>query len=283
MVILSNTITGCGSINAGCGTVIGSGTVYIGPGGLIPVVSSGTAIGCASKVVGCGTMLGSTGTFAGTGVIVGCGEGSGTATLTGSGTVYPAIGGGLISFVSSGIVTGSGRVKGCGTITGAGVFTATGPYTSMTTTSARNTVEVYVSYCPTDLAGGLPRIGGNGTQVDAGGPYRLTNGTTYDGTISGSNITSPWSNSTFPSNSTRHVNTTDVGQNCRFCPNSALCCPIMAKCDSMGKCPWDALVDNGYVKYGLNVANRQNLSDDSIKPVCGDFLISTSRCASPSC
>ena len=216
-------------------------------------------------------MLGSTGTFKGTGVIVGCGEGSGTATLTGSGTVYPVIGGGLISFVSSGTLTGSGRVKGCGTITGAGIFTATGPYTSMTTTSARNTVEVYVSYCPTDLGGGLPQYRGNGTEIDAGGPY--ANVTTYNGTLSGSNSTFPWTNSSVPTNSTRRENTTDVGQNCRFCPNSALCCPIMAKCDAMGKCPWNALLDNGYVKYGLNVANRQNLSDDSIKPVRINFLL----------
>jgi len=44
------------------------------------------------------------------------GSGFGTATITGSGTVWPAALGGLISFVSSGTVTGSGRVEGCGTM-----------------------------------------------------------------------------------------------------------------------------------------------------------------------
>ena len=52
--------------------IVGSGTVYVGPGGLIPVVSSGTATGCASTVIGCGTMIATTGKFTGTAIITGC-------------------------------------------------------------------------------------------------------------------------------------------------------------------------------------------------------------------
>jgi len=110
-----NLITGCGTAS-GSGTVIGSGTVYVGPFALIPVVSSGTASGYAAKVVGCGTLIATGGSFSGSGTITGCGVGSGTATMTGAGTVWPAVLGGLIPIVSSGIVTGSGRVEGCGTI-----------------------------------------------------------------------------------------------------------------------------------------------------------------------
>lgn len=50
------------------------------------------------------------------------GEGNGHATLSGFGTVYPAIFGGLISVVTSGIVTGSGRVVGCGSLVGFSPF-----------------------------------------------------------------------------------------------------------------------------------------------------------------
>ena len=44
------------------------------------------------------------------------GAGYGSATVIGSGTVYPAALGGLIGFTSSGTVEGRGSVVGCGTI-----------------------------------------------------------------------------------------------------------------------------------------------------------------------
>lgn len=44
------------------------------------------------------------------------GFGYGTGTLTGEGTVWPWYGGGLLSFVSSGTVSGAGSFIGCGTI-----------------------------------------------------------------------------------------------------------------------------------------------------------------------
>lgn len=192
--------------------------------------------------------------------------GYGTATLTGSGTVYPAIGGGLISFVSSGIVSGSGSVVGCGTLVGSGTFTATGPYTTAASSSPTKTVEIYVSYCPTSgVAGyGMPLLGNISAQAGTVQPYRFANTSTNS------------SNSTLRTTNNATANSTiDADYPCRQCPNSAgICCPRTTICDSAGKCPWKALIDNGYIKYGLNMVEARNLSDGSIGPVRSAFPIS---------
>ena len=44
------------------------------------------------------------------------GSGSGSGALTGTGTIWPWYGGGYVSFVTSGTVTGQGNFSGCGTL-----------------------------------------------------------------------------------------------------------------------------------------------------------------------
>lgn len=179
--------------------------------------------------------------------------------MIGSGTVWPAGFFGLISFVSSGTVTGSGRVKGCGFLTGTGTFTVSGPYTETITESlpsgAATTVNVYVSYCPQEMP--LMRLVGNlsttdSLRVDAG----LNNGTTYNylhhAVLAGGRNYTNGLNST--TNSTKF-------ELCRVCPEDAgICCPPYSDCGADGHCPWNALVGSGYARFGVNIVDVANSS-----------------------
>ncbi|KAK5086391.1 hypothetical protein LTR05_003559 [Lithohypha guttulata] len=245
--IVPDTIIGCGTAS-GCGTVVGNGTVYLAPFGFPAVTSVGTVTGCAPTVIGCGTMIATTGTFTGTADVSACGEGTGCATMIGTGTVWPAGFMDMISFVSSGTVTGCGRVKGCGVLTGTGTFTVSEPFT--TTIQPSPTVNVYVSYCPPDPAvqNPLMRLAGNISDPDAYLRYAIS--PTLAG---GSNYTQL--NST--GNSTSLANTL-----CRVCPEDAgICCPPFTDCGADGHCPWNALEGCGYAMFGVNLVNVDNSSE----------------------
>lgn len=205
--------------------------------------------------------------------ITACGEGTGSATLIGSGTVWPAGFNDMISFVSSGTLTGSGRVRGCGTITGYGTFTISEPYTA-TNGGSQATVNVYVSYCPGDLGsdsmGNRIRLAGNFTGDDTvpsddlvnphaeddedtdTDPYRYALSPNY-----------PTLNSTSSLNST--INSTSLFKSlCRVCPqDSGICCPPSADCGVDGHCPRIALEGCGYVMFGVNIVNSDNSSVSS--------------------
>ena len=221
--------------------------------------------GSATKVVGCGTLYATSGSFSGSATIIGCGSASGYATLSGSGVVYPAALGGMIGITSSDVVTGSGSVIGCGTIVrahmsrrkvsvlthsqiGSGTFTATGPYTTtiyQTLAPNQGTVEVYVSYCPTD-GNEMPRIAGNLTSPATVSYYPLALNSTLDS-----------------SNSTTLNNTFD-NPLCHICPSdSGTCCPLSSKCGADDHCPWGALMGAGYVLAGINVVAAKNSSGSS--------------------
>lgn len=229
--------------------------------------------GCAPTVVGCGTMIVTSGVYTQTGpaaTITACGEGSGSATLIGSGTVWPAGFDDKISFVSSGTLVGSGRVKGCGTITGYGTFTITDSYTTtITPDSQPTTVNVYVSYCPPDLGGvnQLLRLSGNFTDdADATSPAMGTmniDDPSY-------NITSPYFSNRYSlagaalyGNSTNGTSTNSTLDNplCHVCPeDSGICCPPFTNCGADGHCPWTALEGCGYAMFGVNLVDSQNSS-----------------------
>ena len=216
--------------------------------------------GYASRVVGCGTLIATNGSFSGSASVIGCGSASGYGTLDGSGTVYPAALGGMIGITSSGRIIGSGAVIGCGTIVrtsllrpeiialtdpqiGTGTFAATGPYTTtiyQTIAPNQDTVEVYVSYCPTS-DNRMPRIAGNLTS-SAVSHYPTA-----------SNLTSDTSNGTTLDNPL-----------CNICPNdSGTCCPPETTCGTQGHCPWGALMGAGYVLGGFNVVAAKNSSFSS--------------------
>lgn len=199
--------------------------------------------------------------------ITACGEGTGSATLIGSGTVWPAGFNDMISFVSSGTLTGSGRVKGCGTITGYGTFTVSESYTA-TVTGTVATVNVYVSYCPGDLGidsmGNRMRLAGNFSGDGTGSPDDLVNphadeedGDAYRYALS---PTYPTSNVTSSLNAT--INSTSLANSlCRVCPeDSGICCPPSTDCGSDGHCPWVALEGSGYAMFGVNIVNSKNSS-----------------------
>ena len=170
----------------------------------------------------------------------------------------------MISFVSSGTVAGSGRVRGCGILTGTGTFTVSEPYTETITepitSGALPTLNVYVSYCPQEAP--LVRLAGNMTEA---GSYRvnagLNNGTGYhylqNAVTAGRNYTAGL-NSTDGFNSTSNPTNFDL---CRVCPEDAgICCPPYTDCGADGHCPWSALVNSGYARFGLNLVNAANSS-----------------------
>lgn len=199
--------------------------------------------------------------------ITACGEGSGSATLIGSGTVWPAGFDDKVSFISSGTLVGSGRVKGCGTITGYGTFTISEPYTMTTTPDMQpTTVNVYVSYCPPDLGGAnqLLRLSGNfSDEADGTSPATDPNDSLY-------NLTSPYYNNRYAlfsampfSNSTNGTSTNSTLDNplCHVCPqDSGICCPPFTNCGADGHCPWTALEGCGYARFGVNIVDRDNSS-----------------------
>lgn len=201
--------------------------------------------------------------------ITACGEGSGSATLIGSGTVWPAGFDDQISFVSSGTLVGSGRVKGCGTITGSGTFTISGPYTTTSTPSVQpTTVNVYVSYCPPDLGGAnqLLRLSGNFT--DDADTISPANGV-LDPDDPSYNISSLYynryslSSGSANSNSTNSTFTNSTSDNalCHICPqDSGICCPPFTDCGADGHCPWVALEGCGYARFGVNIVDQSNSS-----------------------
>ena len=198
-------------------------------------------------------MIATTGKFTGTAEISGCGEGSGSATMIGSGTVWPAGFMDMVSFVSSGTVTGSGRVKGCGYLTGTGVFTISEPFTTTVTPGATPTVNVYVSYCPPEAGGAgagynpLLRLASNFTDGAAYNKYALSP------VLAGGNYT--------------QLNTTGNGTSldnplCHVCPeDSGICCPLATDCGSDGHCPWTALQNCGYARFGFNLVDVHNSSE----------------------
>ena len=236
---------------------MGDGTVYLAPFGFPAVTSSGTVTGCAPTVTGCGTMIATTGVFTGTADIEACGEGTGSATMIGSGTVWPAGFFDLVSFVSSGTVTGSGRVRGCGYLTGTGTFTITGPYTTTETPVATPTVNIYISYCPPEASAAagaynpLLRMAGN----FSGDGLRYAPYAGRPNAIGGA--------SNFTSYNTTDNSTTLDNVMCRICPeDSGICCPPYTDCGSDGHCPWTALQACGYAKYGVNLVAVSNSSTE---------------------
>ncbi|KEF58398.1 uncharacterized protein A1O9_06324, partial [Exophiala aquamarina CBS 119918] len=261
VTVAPNTIIGCGTAS-GRGHVNGSGTVYFGS--YSSVVSSGTASGAAIKVVGCGTLIATTGGFNGTATIIGCGYGSGTGDITGTGTVWPAQFGGSVSFVTSGTVHNvTGAFSGCGTVTGTGGFEATeGPTITLTSTTSRRavsatTIEVYVSYCPDPApAGGIMRLGQN-FSLSGTGSYPGANRHSFN--INDSDSTSSTTNSTSSSD--------DGNAICTTCPNSVgICCPPNVPCnEDDGKCPQFAIELSSQTINGYLIAQLMN----STAPVAG--------------
>lgn len=265
--------------------------MYLAPFGFPAVTSSGTVSGCAPTVIGCGTMIATRGIFTATGppaTITACGEGTGSATLVGEGTVWPAGFMGMVSFVSSGTVTGSGRVKGCGTITGVGTFTVSEPYTTTSTLAGNGgqaTVNVYVSYCPPEIdgAGGagtmnpLLRLAGNASvfdqdatglsnpdsdpELEPGSHSSDSEAPRY--ALSGlsathANLTGPFA--LLNTTSTNSTNGT-AGPLCAICPqDSGICCPPTSRCGGDGHCPWHALEACGYARFGVNIVDVRNSS-----------------------
>ncbi|KAJ9614366.1 hypothetical protein H2200_002502 [Cladophialophora chaetospira] len=255
--IKSNTIVGCG-VASGSGIIDGTGTVHLVDGSSLTATAS--ASGYASYVSGCGTIVATIGSFSGTASITGCGFGYGTGTLTGEGTVWPWYGGGLLSFVSSGTVSGAGSFIGCGTITGSGIFSATAgsPVLITPTQGPTKTVSVYLSYCPDptgDANALLSLLSSNGTSA----AILNLNDTSPLG------YTSPYSS--LPSNSTLPSNTTLPNAICQECPNSVgVCCPPTVSCDvSDGKCPQFAIVNAGNTINGYLIQQVMN----STAPVAG--------------
>ncbi|KAK5304993.1 hypothetical protein LTR99_004059 [Exophiala xenobiotica] len=252
--VVSNTIDGCG-------TASGSGIA-----------------GSVSSVVGCGYIIATTGTFIGSAVITGCGYGSDSGTLTGTGTIWPAAGYGMMSIVSSGIVSGSGSFRGCGTLTGSGVFTATAGYTTTilapaTTTSfaggrATKTVSVFVSYCATDLPG---NAGGGGSEGDVINNIFGNNNTLISPVLAGANGTDNGADGgggggggggEINANQTMSVHGSPDNALCNTCPNSVgICCPPTVECeddDDGGKCPVAALEMSGNTINGYLIAQVMN-------------------------
>lgn len=252
--------------------LVGSGTVYVAPFGFPAVTSSGTVSGCAPTVIGCGTMLATTGTFSGTAELTACGEGSGYATMIGSGTVWPAGFMDMLSFVSSGTVTGSGRVKGCGYLTGTGTFTVTEPFTTTSTPGLAPTVNVYVSYCPPEAGGlnGIMRLSGNGSAyavspalIDADRDSAVKNNVSAAAAAA-----YPYATDALLAGARNYTSGNFTGGNdtassslCRVCPeDSGICCPPYTDCGSDGHCPWSALVGCGYARFGVNLVDVRNSS-----------------------
>lgn len=126
---------------------------------------------------------------------------------------------------------------------GTGTFTANGPYTTtsyMTVAPNQGTVEVYVSYCPTN-ENGIPRIAGNLSSPATVSYYPIAGN---------SSLTS--------SNETTLDDRLD-NPLCHVCNNdSGTCCPLGSTCGADGHCPWVALVGAGYVLSGLNVVAAKN-------------------------
>ncbi|KAK5944227.1 hypothetical protein PMZ80_003508 [Knufia obscura] len=262
-----NTIIGCGTAR-GCGTVVGSGTVYLAPFGFPAVTSSGTVSGCAPTVIGCGTMLATTGTFTGTAEITACGEGTGSATMIGSGTVWPAGFMDMISFMSSGTVTGSGRVRGCGYLTGTGTFTVTEPYSTTSTPGVTPTVNVYVSYCPPEgglnpmmrLAGNFSGEGMSPALIEA------ERNSVYNGSAAYPGLSDKYVADALSAGARNYTSGNFTGNGttdaiCHVCPEDAgICCPPYTDCGSDGHCPWTALVNCGYARFGVNLVDVKNSS-----------------------
>jgi len=244
---------------------VGSGTVYLAPFGFPAVTSSGTVSGCAPTIVGFGTMLATTGTFTGAADLTACGEGTGYATMIGSGTVWPAGFMDMISFVSSGTVTGSGRVKGCGYLTGTGTFTVSQPFTTTSTPGVTPTVNVYVSYCPPE-AGGLMRLAGNGSDIAYAVSPALIDAN-RNGAINGSAAYPSYATDALLSGARNYTAGNFTSGNstsdslCHLCPeDSGICCPPYTDCGSDGHCPWSALVGCGYARFGVNLVDVRNSS-----------------------
>jgi hypothetical protein len=126
---------------------------------------------------------------------------------------------------------------------GTGTFTANGPYTTtsyMTVAPNQGTVEVYVSYCPTN-ENGIPRIAGNLSSPATVSYYPIA------------------SNSSLASSNAATLDDRLDNPLCHICDNdSGTCCPLGSTCGADGHCPWKALVNAGYVLSGLNVVAAKN-------------------------
>jgi hypothetical protein len=125
-----------------------------------------------------------------------------------------------------------------------------------TASPSQTTIEVYVSYCPTNLpAGGVPRLGSNFSS-----PEQLVNASMRNETHS---------NSTF--NQINSTNVTEPDHELWFgrsCSESAgICCPPDVKCDHLGKCPWAAMRGMEYLNHGDFMVTGRDLSDGSTVPI----------------
>lgn len=214
-------------------------------------------------------MLATTGIFTGSATLTACGEGTGTATMIGSGTVWPAGFMDMISFVSSGTVTGTGRVKGCGILTGSGTFTISEPYTTTVTPSATPTVNIYISYCPPDplKQNQLLRIASNLTSTSPANGGIDGNGSASYPDLSAQNrytqdaLLNVNGSSNYTQLNTTNSNSTLTNPLCHICPqDSGICCPLFTDCGADGHCPWTALEACGYARFGVNLVDMRNSS-----------------------
>jgi hypothetical protein len=129
---------------------------------------------------------------------------------------------------------------------GTGTFTATGPYTkTLSLAPAQATVEVFVSYCPTN-DNGLARPAGNLTSPAVVFYYPVP------------------SNSTLGDSNSTAIDDTLDNPLCHICPNdSGICCPLGSTCGGDGHCPYEALIGSGYILQGYNVVAAKNISSNS--------------------
>lgn len=193
--------------------------------------------------------------------------------MIGSGTVWPAGFMDMISFVSSGTVTGSGRVKGCGVLIGSGTFTVSEPLTTTVTPSPTPTLNVYISYCPPDPMGQNPlmRLAGNFSSTSPTSP-KIVEAVGIDGNGSAA----------YPGVSTQNrylqdallngsgnftylngTNSSLANPLCHICPeDSGICCPLYTDCGADGHCPWTALEGSGYARFGVNLVDVRNSSSN---------------------
>lgn len=139
------------------------------------------------------------------------------------------------------------------------------------------TVNVYVSYCPQDLGSGL-RLAGNFSADE-----EMAQGQTIvDPDDPSYNISSPYANGDTPDanryalsglaiadKNGNYLNSTSAtngsfsldSPTCHICPeDSGICCPPFTDCGSDGHCPFTALENCGYARFGVNLVAQANSS-----------------------